>query len=257
MPTFIKTGYWEKLQKGYKGWLNLDNLIANSVGTGTPGQIAYFGTSGLSGSNDLFWDSVNSKLGIGVNVPSGKLTVYHPTATGITPIGAANNSMAYFASNGNSLYHILLDNQFSGTSAAAGIRLANNAGLNVQMYLGSSTHVQSADRFTIEALNTASISIQSRGGDIDLVTGGDNPTFSKLRVFSDGNVGIGTNLANAFFKLDVAGTIRGTQYNLSALNTAPASATATGTLGEIRIDANHIYVCTATNVWKRAAIVTW
>lgn len=27
MPTFIKTGYWEKLQKGFKNYLNLDELI--------------------------------------------------------------------------------------------------------------------------------------------------------------------------------------------------------------------------------------
>ena len=34
MPTFIKTGYWERASKGLKGWLNLDNLvrdIASSV----------------------------------------------------------------------------------------------------------------------------------------------------------------------------------------------------------------------------------
>lgn len=27
MPTFIKTGFWEKAKKGYKDWLNLDLLI--------------------------------------------------------------------------------------------------------------------------------------------------------------------------------------------------------------------------------------
>ena len=27
MPIFIKTGYWEKLQKGFRGYLNLDDLI--------------------------------------------------------------------------------------------------------------------------------------------------------------------------------------------------------------------------------------
>ena len=37
----------------------------------------------------------------------------------------------------------------------------------------------------------------------------------------------------------------------------PASATATGTTGEIAWDANYIYVCTATNTWKRTAISTW
>jgi hypothetical protein len=39
--------------------------------------------------------------------------------------------------------------------------------------------------------------------------------------------------------------------------TAPASATDTGTAGDIRYDANYIYICTATNTWKRAAIATW
>ena len=37
----------------------------------------------------------------------------------------------------------------------------------------------------------------------------------------------------------------------------PASATATGTKGDIVHDTNYIYVCTATNTWKRAAISTW
>ena len=47
------------------------------------------------------------------------------------------------------------------------------------------------------------------------------------------------------------------QMNLAALNTAPASASATGTLGEIRYTADYIYVCTATNTWKRSALSTW
>lgn len=51
--------------------------------------------------------------------------------------------------------------------------------------------------------------------------------------------------------------ITSTQFKLSALNTAPANAGDTGVLGEIRIDASYIYVCTATNTWKRAAIATW
>ena len=45
--------------------------------------------------------------------------------------------------------------------------------------------------------------------------------------------------------------------SLDALNTAPSSASDTGVLGEIRIDADYIYICTATDTWKRVAIVTW
>lgn len=37
----------------------------------------------------------------------------------------------------------------------------------------------------------------------------------------------------------------------------PASATAAGVAGTIRWDASFLYVCTATNTWKRAAIATW
>lgn len=44
---------------------------------------------------------------------------------------------------------------------------------------------------------------------------------------------------------------------LSALNTAPSSSSDTGTTGEIRITATHIYVCTATDTWVRTALTTW
>ena len=37
----------------------------------------------------------------------------------------------------------------------------------------------------------------------------------------------------------------------------PASASATGTAGQIAWDASYIYICTATNTWKRVAIATW
>ena len=38
---------------------------------------------------------------------------------------------------------------------------------------------------------------------------------------------------------------------------APASASSTGTSGDWAVDSDYIYVCTATNTWKRAAIATW
>jgi len=39
--------------------------------------------------------------------------------------------------------------------------------------------------------------------------------------------------------------------------TVPASAAATGTTGTIAWDASYVYVCTATDTWKRVAIATW
>jgi hypothetical protein len=44
---------------------------------------------------------------------------------------------------------------------------------------------------------------------------------------------------------------------LRAQGTSPASASASGTAGDIRYDSGFIYVCTATNTWVRAALATW
>jgi len=40
-------------------------------------------------------------------------------------------------------------------------------------------------------------------------------------------------------------------------NVAPASATATGKIGEVRMTATHIYFCYGVNLWIRAAVSTW
>lgn len=39
--------------------------------------------------------------------------------------------------------------------------------------------------------------------------------------------------------------------------TIPATATDTGVAPDIRIDADYIYICVATNTWKRVPIATW
>lgn len=57
------------------------------------------------------------------------------------------------------------------------------------------------------------------------------------------------------------GALTGNASTATALSTAasgtPASATATCTTGAVKFDASYIYVCHATNTWKRAAVATW
>jgi len=63
--------------------------------------------------------------------------------------------------------------------------------------------------------------------------------------------------ATIYNDLSVQGIINATTSSIRIRNRTPASATATGTTGTIVYDSNYIYVCTATNTWKRVAISTW
>ncbi|MBT3070927.1 hypothetical protein KKP04_08610 [Rhodomicrobium sp. Az07] len=54
--------------------------------------------------------------------------------------------------------------------------------------------------------------------------------------------------------VEALGTVQG---QLITTKTAPATAAAAGYAGTIAVDANYIYICTASNTWKRAALSTW
>ena len=47
------------------------------------------------------------------------------------------------------------------------------------------------------------------------------------------------------------------QLNITGMNSAPSSSSATGLVGEIRVVDGYVYVCVANNTWKRVALTTW
>lgn len=53
------------------------------------------------------------------------------------------------------------------------------------------------------------------------------------------------------------GAVKAGAFSLYSLSGTPASSTAIGVLGEIRYTADYIYVCTASNTWKRTALTSW
>jgi hypothetical protein len=77
-------------------------------------------------------------------------------------------------------------------------------------------------------------------------------TNERLRVDTAGRLLVGASSDSGGALLQV----NGNRIRIATAKT-PASATDTGTAGEICWDADYIYVCTATNTWKRTAIATW
>jgi hypothetical protein len=100
-----------------------------------------------------------------------------------------------------------------------------------------------------------SLSRNTGGGILDVFN-----SLGDIKCRLDGREG-GESYVSGSFGISVLGptTALDVAGNSMRLRTArtPASATATGLTGEISWDANYLYVCTATNTWKRAAIGSW
>jgi len=56
--------------------------------------------------------------------------------------------------------------------------------------------------------------------------------------------------------ITAGGTISGTALKITTSAT-PATSSSTGVTGQIEWDSSYVYVCVATNTWKRAALSTW
>jgi hypothetical protein len=123
-----------------------------------------------------------------------------------------------------------------------------STGINIT---GNGGAVNAANKLGIDQ-NLGAARFYSNGGDASTKGSFEFHTNSSNGSLDVIALGISSTGAATF-----SSSVTATQFRLSALNTAPANASATGTLGEIRIDADYIYVCTATNTWKRTAIATW
>ena len=92
-------------------FLKADGSVDSSSyvgGSGATGQVAYWnGTNSQTGSNNLFWDAANARLGIGTNSPSEALDV---------------------STSVNSAHGIRVSNSNTGNIARSQITILNNSG---------------------------------------------------------------------------------------------------------------------------------
>ena len=94
------------------------------------------------------------------------------------------------------------------------------------------------------------VTVNNGGNNVDFVVN-DNSSNTILRTdASTSRVGINTDQPEAALDIN-SDSIRLRNSN------APSSATDFGHQGEIRWDANYIYICVATDTWKRVALSTW
>ena len=197
------------------------------------------------------------------------LTAY-PTATpvassivigSIAANGATNNflmsDIAAYVMSANTL--TLQDVCDNGSVTTTGITVAGTTTLNGALDANSTADI--ADTLTLSKATGTGLDVTA-----DALINGDaniGGTLITNAIEADtGNLVINDSGGTERVRVTAAGalTVQGDasfteKFILSA--GAPSSASDTGTKDEVAIDANYIYICTATNTWKRVAIASW
>ena len=232
---------------------------------------------GNLGVNDRIVIDSTGNVGIGTTSPGRKLTIGNAN-------GSVNNQLSLLDGGGTEQATISVE-----TPVANDLLIASKANLRIftGSTIGNATTLPTNERMRITSAGNVGIGTNSPNfkldvnGDVRIEekhnlffggTGSTDPNWgmnnnqsadftifegssgARFVIENGGNVGIGTT--NPSQKLEVDGQVLSDGYRLAAMQTAPAARNSTGTLGEIVIDGNHIYVCYATNSWSRVALET-
>lgn len=233
-----------------------------------------------SNATDLtVWN--NGKNNIETNTSFGDGTLKSNTT------GYANTGFGYRAIYTNTLGNfntaigcLALTNNTEGThNVAVGTVLNQNTtgSYNVGMGVGSlNQNTIGNDNTAIGGTSLSSISsgsnntaIGNKAGRYSNTTSSNNvyigalsgpefPTIENNKLYisnSSGTPLIGGDFVSKVVTID--GLLVASSFKVSSLNTAPATSSSTGVTGEIRYDSDFIYVCVATNTWKRSALLSW
>jgi len=207
-------------------WGNL--LLGSSTNSGEALQIT--GTSKLNGNTAVTGTlSVSSTIN-GINIGIGGGGINSNTAIGIES---------------------LIGNTTGQSNTAVGLRVLRNktTGDN-NTAIGSGAGRYIADGTTNNTISNNSLFLGQNTKAL-----ADNQT--NQTVIGYDAVGLGSNTTVLGNSSTVTTGLWGDIRMVKGMATAPASATATGTVGDIRITSTAIYVCTATNTWKKSDLTTF
>lgn len=252
-----------------------DLVLQSTAGVGASGAEIQFKV-GNNGATTAMRIDNSGFVGIGM-APSSSLplAVYKSsgTETGIIFDHPTLNSTADIRLGSDQPRAIRLyadDAVLTSSPAGAGFQAFNNnsASFPGQIYFDSGAHNNAKLSFRTAATSgtiTERMQITS-GGDVGI--GNITPsallhvqkTTEQLRVgYNSSNYYSTTVGSTGGVTLNAVGS--GSRFTFSDVinipTATPSSASATGTTGDIAWDGDYIYICVATNTWKRVAISTW
>ena len=217
-----------------------DNSTTGIFGNGSPSVLQFY-----TGNAERM-RVTSTGVGIGTTAPLTKLEVRSGviTAGSVDAPNGAEILRGYYGSSG-ALTVIGSEYSSGGPVIGCGVKPSTSAS---SAFLSSTSEVLARGAYTIEG----NIHKWYIGAAQTVAENSAVVTSEAMRIDTSGRLLVGTSSNSGGALLQV----NGNRIRIATANT-PASAGATGTTGEIAWDANYIYVCTATNTWKRTAISTW
>ncbi|MDD5441419.1 MAG: hypothetical protein PHZ27_04355, partial [Candidatus Omnitrophica bacterium] len=249
-------------QAGYNGTTVVNSVTITSGGTGyTAGSLVVDNTdtggTGFAGTYTVDGSGTIDSITI-TNNGSGYHTA--PTITGVGGSGADLSGVLASADNNTANgYQALYSNTTGYRNSAQGMYSLyfnttgsyNTAqGYNAGRYIdGGSTANETSNNSLYLGADTKALA----DGDTNEIVIGNNTTGNGSNTVTLGN----DSITDVYMAEDGEAKVHAGQYVLSDLNTAPSSASDTGTKGEIRVTATAIYICTATDTWVKCDLATW
>jgi len=224
------------------GWAKIDNTDKVLSVNGRIGEIELDSSDvGLANADNT--SDANKPISSATQTAlNDKANIASPTFTGNATFGSNVTATNFI---GNAL--LGLTSKYVAGSDSANYYFANTFQGTGSIFFGADNET-AVYRFRGGSTNfnheiTATNFIGSGDGLTDVVKLTGTQTVGGVKTFSN----------DATFE----GSVKADAFKLSALNTAPASASSTGVTGDIRYTADYIYVCVATDTWKRSEITTW
>lgn len=216
-------------------------IAAGISGSGASGQVTYWtGASSVSGSNNLFWDNTNGRLGIGTNAPISRIETFNNS---LYVAGAF--SMYSNTTSDESLFYF---RRGRGTLASPLIVSTGDVIGSIRFAVQKST--------TINDVNTnAKIEsvVEANGADLRFHTNNSgiaNAISEKLRIYGNGNVVLqnGGTFTDAGQRLQVYGDtlLRGSGSTISTTALTVQNSSSTNLLrvlndGDVSFGADAFY----------------
>jgi hypothetical protein len=252
-----------------------DNTVvignASTINTILKGAVAINNASGLSVTGGLSLFGINTTNSFFHSLQtSGTMTIGGASATGSISLGRSTGLQTVniqTATNSSGAVNIGGTNNATGTIsigrsiAEQTVNIATgNVGNNVTKTVNIGTNTTNSSSITninignnvgVGTINLGNAAGSGANQIVNIATGTQANKTLNFGTNSNGttSIAIGSTLGTSTTTLN--GNI------IMSKTATPASATATGTTGTIVWDANYIYVCIATNTWKRMLITTW